>query len=252
MAKRIAARASAKNAGAGWTRRVLGLVLCTFFGLGVATGLSQPGRAFATRLRLTADAYWAALTQTLMLWRGRPAQGALLAPSTSPGDAVALVERGDGFYALFAQGELRGPIEPSAEGDLPILSGAPLDRARAGDMVRYAATLVRTEAELAGLISEMRVDDDGTASLFLNRSHTELRLDLDRAPAELGRAAEVLGRWRGHESLVASLDMTTPGQAVMRLRGVTPGVRVRSGSAPRQGGALRRVAEPGGDGSARR
>jgi hypothetical protein len=244
VAKRTAAkRASAKSGGADWTRRALGLVLCAFFGLGVATGLSQPGRAFAARVRLTVNSYWAALTQTLMLWRDRPAQGALLAPITSPGNAVALVERSDGFYALFAQGELRGPVEPAAEGDLPILSGASLKRARARDLVRYAATLVRAEAELARLVSEMRLDDDGTASLFFERSHTELRLDPDRAPAELRRAAEVLGRWRGHESLVASLDMTTPGQAVMRLRAVMPDVPARSGGALHQGGALRGVAE---------
>lgn len=250
MAKRTAAkRTSARSAGADWTRKALGLVLCAFFGLGVATGLSQPGRAFAARLRLTADAYWAALTQTLMLWRGRPAQGALVAPiaSVSPGNPVALVERADGFYALFAQGELRGPLQPAAaEGDLPILSGAPLERARANDLVGYAATLVRAEAELAGLISEMRVGDDGTAALFFNRSHTELRVDLDAAPAELRRAAKVLGRWRGHEALIASLDMTTPGQAVMRLRGMAPGAPARVGR-----GALQRIAQRSAAGRAR-
>ncbi len=246
MAKRAAVkRTSAKGAGADWTRKVLGLVLCAFFGLGVATGLSRPGRALAARVRLTVDSYWVELTQTLMLWRERPAQGALIAPlaAAPAGSAVALVERPDGFYALFAQGELRGPVEPGADGDLPILSGAPLDRASARDLVRYAATLVRSEAELTGLISEMRLDDDGTASLFFNRSRTEVRLDLDRAPGELRRASEVLGRWRGHEALVASLDMTTPGEAVMRLRGVMPGAPARPGPAGRGRGGLRRIAE---------
>jgi hypothetical protein len=252
VAKRAAAKkASARGAGADWTRKALGLVLCAFFALGVATGLSEPGRAFAARVRLTVDSYWAAFTQTLMLWRVRPAQGALIAPvaAVSPGNAVALVERADGFYALYARGELRGPVEPAAEGDLPILSGSGLERADARDLVRYAATLVRAEAELAGLISEMRIDGDGTAAIFFERSHTELRLDLDRAPVELKRASEVLGRWRGHETLIASLDLTTPGQAVMRLRGAAPAVPARTARGARQGGRLRKIAERGAAGA---
>jgi hypothetical protein len=131
---------------------------------------------------------------------------------------------------------LRGPIEPSHAGDLPILSGAPAQTADAADLVRYAAALVRSEAALSGLVSEMRVERDGTVSMFFDRSHTELRLDLDDAPAELHRAAQVLGQWRGHEQMIAMLDMTTAGQAVVRLRG-TP----RFGAQP--AAAVRRVAE---------
>jgi hypothetical protein len=90
---------------------------------------------------------------------------------------------------------------------------------------------------LSGLVSEMRVHGDGTVSLFFDRSHTELRIDLDDAPAQLKRATEVLGRWHGHEQLVAMIDMTTPGQAVMRLRGMTPH-ETAQGS-----GAVRRVVQ---------
>jgi hypothetical protein len=157
----------------------------------------------------------------------RPAQG----------DAVALVERHDGFYALFAEGELRGPVEAARAGDLPILSGAAVQTAGASDLVRYAAALVRAEVALSGLVSEMRLDGDGTVSLFFDRSHTELRVDLDDAPAQLKRATEVLGQWRGHEQRIAMVDMTTPGQAVMRLRAAAP-LAAMPGS-----GAVRRIAE---------
>jgi Cell division protein FtsQ/DivIB, C-terminal len=253
VAKRgTATRRSAKSAGADWTRRVLGLVLCAFFGLGVATGLSQPGRAFAARVRVTVDSYWAAITQTVGLWRDRPAQGTLVAPITPAGRPIALVERGDGFYALLARGELRGPIEPESEGNLPILSGPSIERARPRALVRYAATLVRAEADLAHLISEMRLGDDGTAALFFDHSHTELRLDLNDESVELRRAAEVLRRWRGHQALIASLDMTTPGQAVMRLRGVMRGALARRGDALRGDAALRRIAERDASGGALR
>lgn len=249
MAKRrTSKRSSAKSAGADWTRRALGLVLCAFFGLGVATGLSQPGRVFAARVRVAVDSYWAAVTQTVGLWRDRPERGALIAPVAPPGKPIALVERGDGFYALLSGGELRGPVEPESEGDLPILSGASLESARPHTLVRCAATLVRAEAELAHLISEMRLGEDGTALLFFDHSHTELRLDLNHESVELRRAAEVLRRWRGHQTLIASLDMTTPGQAVMRLRGTKPGAFARRDA--RRAAELRKVAERDASGGA--
>ena len=131
---------------------------------------------------------------------------------------------------------IEATVEASRAGDLPILSGAAVQTAGAPDLVRYAAALVRSEVALSGLVSEMRLDGDGTVSLFFDRSHTELRVDLDDAPAQLKRATEVLGQWRGHEQLVAMVDMTTPGQAVMRLRGTAP-LAAAQGS-----GTVRRVA----------
>jgi hypothetical protein len=245
VAKRTVSKRSKGVAGAtasnswGWSSKALGLVLCAFFVFGMATGLSQAGRALAARARVTLVAYWTAAAGTFAQWRDGTTESAMLArmPRTAPGNAVALVERRDGFYALFAGGELRGPVAPSRAGDLPILSGAAVQTADASDLVRYAAALVRSEVELSGLVSEMRVDDDGTTSLFFDRSHTELRVNLDDAQAQLKRAREVLGQWHGHEQLVAMIDMTTPGQAVMRLRGMT------AFAAAREPGAVRRVAE---------
>lgn len=238
QSKSAAATAAARNSW-GWSSKALGLVLCAFFVLGMATGLSQAGRALAARARVTLISYWAEAAGTFAQWRDRATESAMLAPlpRSEPGDAVALVERHDGFYALFAEGELRGPVQASRAGDLPILSGEAAQTAGAQDLVRYAATLVRSEVALSGLVSEMRLDGDGTVSLFFDRSHTELRVDLDGAPAQLKRATEVLGQWRGHEQQVAMIDMTTPGLAVMRLRGTAP-LAAAQGS-----GALRRVAE---------
>jgi Cell division protein FtsQ len=245
VAKRVASKRGRGTATAvartswGWSSKALGLVLCAFFVLGMATGLSQAGRALAARARVTLVSYWTEVTATFAQSRDRTTESAMLAPLAppAPGDAVALVERHDGFYTLFAEGELRGPVEPSRAGDLPILSGAAAQTADAQDLVRYAAALVRSEVALSGLVSEMRLDDDGTVSLFFDRSRTELRVDLDDAPAQLKRATEVLGQWRGHERLVAMIDMTTPGQAVMRLRGMPPP------AAAQGSGAVHRVAE---------
>jgi hypothetical protein len=238
VAKRSKGAAAARNSW-GWSSKALGLVLCAFFVLGMATGLSRAGRALAARARVTLALYWAEAAGTFAQWRDRTTENAMLVPIARPpqGGAVALVERHDGFYALFAEGELRGPVQASRAGDLPILSGAAVQTAGAQDLVRYAAALVRSEVALSGLVSEMRLDADGTVALFFDRSHTELRVDLDDAPAQLKRATEVLGQWRGHEQQIAMVDMTTPGQAVMRLRAAAPL------AATPVSGAVRRVAE---------
>lgn len=230
MAKRATSKRGKANTGTarlhswGWSGKALGLVVCAFFVFGMATGLSRAGRAFAARARVSLASYWSELSGTFAQWRGHATQSAMFAPiprREPAGDVAALVERRDGFYELYAGGELRGPVQPSRVGDVPILSGAGIQNATAEDLVQYASVLVRSEAILSGLVSEMRLDDDGSASLFLDRSHTELRVDLDEASAQLRRAAEVLERWRGHQQSIAMIDMTVPGEAVMRFRGVT-------------------------------
>src|SRR5208282_3384569 len=236
----VAVRSGGSRAVAGWSPRMGGLVVCAFFALGVMTGFSTAGRAIALRAcatlssyrnqivdslapaRTAAASYPALLTQ----WAGRagiyhrashgPGVAALAAGDVREG-AIAIVERRDGFYELFSGGELRGPVSPGKQGDLPVLSGAALDNARGTQMVDYAAALVRAEAQLSEIISEMQVDDDGTASLFLERERTEVIVDLDRATTELQRAIKVRQQWQGRENLIAAVDLTTPGFAVVRL-----------------------------------
>ena len=217
-----------------------GLVVCAFFALGVMTGFSTTGRTVALRAtatltsyrdqfldsiapaRTTASNYSAVLVQ----WAGRAGiyrrglheSGAAVISSGGMRDgAVAIVERHDGFYELFSGGELRGPVSPGKQGDLPVLSGDALDNARGPQMVDYAAVLVRAETQLSEIISEMHVGDDGTASLFLERERTEVVIDLGRATTEIQRAIKVRQQWQGRENLIAALDLTTPGLAVVRL-----------------------------------
>ncbi len=234
---------SKEKAGAGWNPRMAGVVVCAFFAMGVMTGFSEPGRAVTIRTaatlsrlrdhlsdslapeRQSAERYfsivaeWGARTG---LYRG--ARPKLASDSHSSHDefssgAIAIIERHDGFYALFDGGELRGPVSAINETDLPVLSGPALENAAGARMVEYATVLIRAEAQLSELISEMQVADDGTASLFLERERTELVIDLDRAALELQRAIRVREQWAGRENLIAALDMTTPGQAVVRLHG---------------------------------
>ncbi len=217
-----------------------GLVVCAFFALGVMTGFSATGRAISLRASAALSSYRnqimdsvapargaaASYSAVLAQWAGRagiyhraihgPGAAALSAGDMSEG-AIAIVERRDGFYELFSGGELRGPVSPGKQGDLPVLSGAALDNARGADLVDYAAVLVRAETQMSEIVSEMQINDDATASLFLERERTEVVIDLDRATAEIQRAIKVRQQWNGRENLIAALDLTTPGLAVVRL-----------------------------------
>lgn len=216
----MAARRKKAKATGQWGRRLGGVVLCLFFALGMMTGLSAPGHALALRAASALNADGARVLAAVFPARYAPTHEpapAAAAPAAR-GGAVAVVERADGFYTLYSAGELSGPVAPTGAANLPVLSGPLVANAAAPQLVEYAAVLVRAEARLSELISEMRPEPDGTVLFFLDRSRTELLVDLDRAPIELRHASEVLRRWRGHEQLIATLDMTTPGQAVARLR----------------------------------
>jgi len=230
---------TSKTSASQWGFRLVGIVLCAFFVLGMITGLSRPGRTLALRV------------QTIFnLWHGPgrssifPAAflgGTVIEPtvrrsapdsSIAQGSVIALVQRDDGFYALDSDGGLSGPVAPAAQGDMPILSGAGSLAAEPAQLIDYAQALVRAEAGLGAVVSEMRIAADGTATIFLERPRLEVVFDLDRTASEFSRAVAVLRMWRGHEDLIASLDLTTPGQAVMRMKAAafagdhrTPAVR---------------------------
>jgi len=211
-----------KNQGiSDWSWRLAGVVLCAFFGLGLLAGLGV-----ARRQAIPVPARLLEYGSRLLKGLSPLNRAALAVPKSLPAQpeesAVALVKRKDGFYALRSTGELRGPVSAELEGDLPILSGSALERARPAQLLEDAEALVRAEAALGELISEMSIAEDGTASLYLERSRTELTFELTNAPLELERATYLLRRWRGHRDLIAAIDVTTPGQAVMRLRATLP------------------------------
>jgi hypothetical protein len=242
---------------------MMGVVLCAFFILGVMTGFSARGRDAALRISKFFSSFTAHLTQAAAHRDGAVADfGAALrslgisnslaprrvarpAAGASQDGAIAMVERGPDFYALYADGELRGPISPNVEENLPILSGPGAQDARGAALVDWTAVLVRSEADLSHLISEMSIGDDGTASLYLDQTRTEILIDVDDAPLEVARAAEVLRRWRGRERMIEAIDVTTPGQAVVRLAGVDASVLGR-------GQAVRKISEQAAAGRARR
>jgi hypothetical protein len=204
----VAERKKKKRRNSEWGWRLSGVVLCAFFALGVYAGLSVANRARA----VDSSHRFSSLLAKLHL---RPSRN--LPPRSADG-AVAVAERSDGFYTLLASGELRGPLSAQSVNDLPIISGPGLDTISGSEMLDYAELVVRAEVALSELVSEIRVGKDGVATLYLERSHTDLVMDLARATEELAHAAAVMNRWHANLKLVSGFDMTTPGEAVVRLR----------------------------------
>lgn len=235
----VAVKKKSKASASQWTPRMAGLLLCAFFVLGVMTGFSEPGRRVATRARNLVIGWTDralamlgpvghALHESVMpvevvlhlkheVPRERPGP-VELSRARNRDDAIAIVERRDGFYALLGGGEIRGPVSPNKQPDLPIVSGPAVESAKADELLSDAELLVRAEAQLSSLVSEMRVDNDGTASFFLDRERMALVVDKDQETTELHRAMDVLKQWEGRERLIAMLDMTTPGMAIVRLK----------------------------------
>ena len=219
VAVAVANRKRSKTSASHWGFRLAGIVLCAFFVLGVITGLSRPGRTFALRLQTILN-LWSGPGHSSIIPAalfGSTALETIAHRHTQP-SAIALVQRTDGFYSLDSDGGLRGPVAPAAQGDMPILTGVGARAAQPAQLLGYAEALVRAEVDLSAVVSEMRIATDGTATIFLEHPRIDLAFDLDRMSVELPRAITILRIWRGHEDLLASLDLTTPGQAVMRMK----------------------------------
>jgi len=257
----VAARKKKKESASGWSPRLAGLLLCAFFVLGVMTGFSEAGRRVALRaknlfqlwtdrtlarlgpFRHAADTFdqsIAPLEVALKLKSPAP-ESAIpgeveIARARTASDPIAIVERRDGFYALLAGGEIRGPVSPAQQPDLPIMSGPGAETALASDLLNDAALLVRAEVQMSCLISEMRLDGDGSAEFYLDRERMALAVDLNQEEVQLRRALEVLGQWQGRERLIAMLDMTMPGMAVVRLKTDLPKLEKRAATIARSEG----------------
>jgi hypothetical protein len=225
VAVAAAKRKKSKPSANQWGFKLAGIVLCAFFALGVITGLSRAGRILALRLEtilnLLPGPGHSSVIPTIFLG-GRVIEPTIhlsaQRPTISLGSAVALVHRANGFYELDSDGTLRGPLAPATQGDMPILSGTGALAASPAQLMDYAAALVRAEAGLGAVVSEMRIGAGRTATIFLEHPRIEVVFDIDRTAFELLRAVTVLRMWRGHEALIASLDLTTSGQAVMRMK----------------------------------
>jgi hypothetical protein len=195
--------------------------------LGVITGLSQSGRLLAHRIgallqrlpysgrsQLIPAAYHALLFKEPTINTVRQS-----AASTAPRprtDAIALAERAEGFYQIDSQGGLFGPLSPANTLDLPVLSGSGLEHAGALQIVEYTSNVIRAEAVLGAVISEMHVTAYGDIRLYLDRPHLVIVLTHTGFPLQLSHAAKVLKILQQHRELIEMIDMTVPGEAIVR------------------------------------
>ena len=210
----MAARRGGAKKSPEWGARLGGLALCGFFALGIVVGVHAAGGLGGLRGLSYWTEFFSRTISSLHLNEG------VSAKTKGSGESVALIERKDGFYALGADGDTRGPLSANAADDLPVIGGPAIEAANCERLLDYAAIIVRAEAALSATISEMRVDNNGLISMFLRRSRTEIALDFNNAAFELDRASLVFARWRGHQDMISLLDLTTPGEAVVRVRGL--------------------------------
>jgi len=215
--------------GSGWSWRLAGIALCAFFALGLITGLSQAGRMLAHRIeallrRLPHSGHSELLPAAYHTFFPTEQAAGSFEPSSAasrirtPLGSIALIERADGFFQIDSAGGVHGPISPADTSDLPVLSGGAVEHASAARLVEYAAQLVRAEAILSVIVSEMRVAPSGEMRLFLDRSHLVITLAPGHLPLQLAQAARVLELWRGHRGFIGTIDMTIPGEAIVRPR----------------------------------
>jgi hypothetical protein len=233
------------KSGSGWTWRLAGLALCAFFVLGVLTGLSQSGRMLARRIEallhrlphssrsdLLPAAYQALFLNGSTVEDYRPRSASTIGEWT---ETIALVEHPGGFYQLDSTGRLAGPVAPDATFDLPILSGNGIENARPAQLLEYAGELIRAEAVLSAVVSELRITAGDEIRLYLVRPHLAIVLASGHLPLQLARAARVLQIFQGHRQFSATIDMTIPGEAVVRPKAQTIDGQERVGPVGRPG-----------------
>ncbi|MBV8056603.1 MAG: cell division protein FtsQ [Deltaproteobacteria bacterium] len=218
--------------GSGWSWRLAGIALCAFFALGVITGLSQSGHILARRIEallarlphgnrseLIPAAYHTFLFKEPTARKFGWSSAALTA--RGPAAEIALIEYPDGFFQIDSKGGLRSMVSSADAADLPVISGSGVETADASQLVEYAGQLIRAEAALSAIISEMHVTPSGEMHLFLERPHLEIVLAPGQLPLQLARAARVLEVWRGRRELIGVLDMTISSEAIVRPQAET-------------------------------
>jgi len=230
LAAVAAAKKKRHKTGSGWSWRLAGIALCAFFVLGVITGLSWSGRALVRHLEVLLEHLPRSSRSELIpvayhdIFSKREATlsfGRSRATVRVPSEAIALVEHPDGFYQIDSDGTLSGPVSPEDATDLPVISGSRLEYEQPAQLIEYAGQLIRAEATLSVIISELQVEPDGDLRLFLDRPHLVISLGPGQIPLQLARAARVLDVWRGHSELIGMIDMTIPGEAIVRPKGET-------------------------------
>jgi len=183
---------------------------------------------------------WAGLTPGMSVWAVdvRAAEQQLLAHPrirvaalgrVLPDRVTMKVEERQAVAILLA-GEptlvaLDGTMFPAFDGEslegLPYVSGIPAGHSATGrERLRAAATLLTRWREHAQwpCVSEVRSDGDELV-VFVAGTPLSVRFPAEPRAEDFARLSAVLELWRGREAQVAAIDLSLPGEAVLRLRG---------------------------------
>lgn len=229
------------------------LVVAAFFGSHVV-GWAKGHPYFALREidvethgRLDAKTLvaWAGLAPGMSIWdvRERDAEARLLAhprirqasvDRRFPGQAAIRVEEREPVAILFgaetmlvaADGEVFPPCEGEGTGAFPYVSGVGGDAGsgEVAERLRRAARLVvlwRSHAQWPA-ISEVRPTAD-ELTVFVSGTPMAVRFPVEIGAEDFARLGTVFEIWRGREAQLAAIDLSFPGEAVLRLRGAKRG-----------------------------
>jgi cell division protein FtsQ len=184
---------------------------------------------------------WAGLTPGASAWsvRESEAERRLLAHSrireahverTFPAQVRIRVEERRPVAILLADrpllvaqdGEVFPPVEGERLDGLPYITGLPgkpPSSATAAKRLRIAAGLVGLWREHApwAAISEVRPDGDDLVA-FMSGMPLAVRFSSQASADDFTRLSAVLGLWRGREAQLEAIDLSVPGEAVLKLR----------------------------------
>jgi cell division septal protein FtsQ len=183
---------------------------------------------------------WAALSPGMSIWsvsehdaeRRLLAEGRIRAASverTLPGRVTIRIEERQPIAVLLgsrpvlvaADGTVFPPLAGEPIDGLPYLTGigGELDSPLADERLRQVAAIVSHWQKHADwpAISEVRPEGDDLV-VFVAGTPLAVRFSVDARLDDFTRLSAVLDLWRGREAVVAAIDVSMPGQAVMKLR----------------------------------
>lgn len=144
-------------------------------------------------------------------------------------DPVALVLARSGPLLVDAEASLFPPISGESLEDYPYITGLPataegLPAPWSVDRLKRALRVLDLWRKGSGrpALSEIRPEEGGDVVAFPENNPMAIRFAADVDAEQLARLTTVLTLWRGREAQIAGVDLTMPGQAVLKLRGSLP------------------------------
>ena len=144
-------------------------------------------------------------------------------------EPVAVVLARSGPMLVDAEASLF-PALPDEKVDVyPYVTGLPatpegLPAPWSVDRLRRALRVIELWKKRGGwpALSEIRPEEGGDVVAFPEDNPMAIRFAPDVDADQLSRLGTVLTLWRGREAQIAGVDLTMPGQAVLKLRGSLP------------------------------